>query len=269
MIKRVQPLNGTEISALTPTEALDPSTHQVPQLPDALPPCVSDSSSRRISMPSTTETNAQQTTPKKVLTAVHNLPNRARSQTLLGQPARPRAPGKENIPPGENPTSKTEPAAPRRAAHLRRRPAPLLLGRTPTSVQGLSMGSHASPAVDQDVFSHPHSLPVEPHSPQQPSGTAQASKNANKWAAKDGKIVIKVWVPSTDDIWKLRVPEDVRLESFRTRVAAKVGFDVSFSALVCGTLRTLADDDAFREWVAGRVVNGRNSLLTAHRLALA
>ncbi|PIL27623.1 hypothetical protein GSI_10775 [Ganoderma sinense ZZ0214-1] len=219
-------------------------------------------------MPSTADTDPQQATPKKVLTAVHNLPKRTRSQTLLGQPARPRASGKENVPPGEKPTSKTEPAAPRRPTYPRRRPAPLLLGRTPTSVLGLSMGSHASPAVDQDVFSHPHPLPVETESQQLHTPQPQAPKSANKWAAKDGKIVIKVWVPSTDDIWKLRVPEDVRLESFRTRVAAKVGFEVSFSALVCGTLRPIADDDVFREWVAGRVVNGRNSLLTAHRLAL-
>ncbi|KAI1798089.1 hypothetical protein LXA43DRAFT_1106618 [Ganoderma leucocontextum] len=175
-------------------------------------------------MPSTTDTDSHQTTPKKVLTAVHNLPKRTRSQTLLGQPARPRAPGKENVPPGEEPPSKPRPAAP---THHRRRPAPLLLGRTPTTGHN------------------------------------------NKWAPKDGKIIVKVWVPSTDDIWKLRVPEDVRLESFRTRVAAKVGFEVSFSALVCGTLRTIADDAVFREWVEGRVVNGRNSLLTAHRLALA
>ena len=38
MIKRVQPLSGTETSAVTSTEALDPSIHQVPQLPDAPPP---------------------------------------------------------------------------------------------------------------------------------------------------------------------------------------------------------------------------------------
>ena len=263
-------LHGNFSSASRHRDFIQRPTSQVPQLRSALPPCAPSSSSCHINMPSTTETvtepHPNQTTPKKVLAAVHNLPKRARSQTLLGQPTRPRALGKENVPPGEEPPSKPEPTAPRRPTHPRRRPAPLLLGRTPTSVLGLSMGSHASPAVDQDVFSHPHSLPaVDPHIPY--SQPAQAANT--KWAPKDGKIVIKVWVPSTDDVWKLRVPGDVRLESFRTRVAAKVGFEVSFSALVCGTLRTIADDDAFREWVAGRVVNGRNSLLTAHRLALA
>ena len=137
--------------------------------------------------------------------------------------------------------------------HPRRRPAPLL-PRSPTRVLGLSLGSHSSPAEDQDVFA-----PRPPKAVETPT---------ERWAAKDGKIIIKVWVPTTDDVWKLRVPEDVRLESFRTRVAAKVGFEVSFSALVCGTLKTIGDDEAFREWVEGRVVDGRNSLLTAHRLVL-
>ncbi|EJF63793.1 hypothetical protein DICSQDRAFT_54487 [Dichomitus squalens LYAD-421 SS1] len=163
-------------------------------------------------MPSTAAT--EPTTPKKVLAAIHNLPKRMRSGTLRTQPARSRALGKENVPPGEMPS---QPAAPH-------------------------------------VFAPP--LPSSFETP------------TDEFGAKDGKIAIKVWVPTTDDIWKLRVPEDVRLESFRTRVSAKVGFEVSFSALICGTLKTIGDDQAFREWVEGRLVSGRNSLLTAHRLVL-
>ncbi|TBU42475.1 hypothetical protein BD309DRAFT_962973 [Dichomitus squalens] len=200
-------------------------------------------------MPSTAAT--EPTTPKKVLAAIHNLPKRMRSGTLRTQPARSRALGKENVPPGEMPS---QPAAPRPMhPRPRRRPAPLL-PRSPTRVLGLSLGSHASPAEDQDVFAPP--LPSSFETP------------TDEFGAKDGKIAIKVWVPTTDDIWKLRVPEDVRLESFRTRVSAKVGFEVSFSALICGTLKTIGDDQAFREWVEGRLVSGRNSLLTAHRLVL-
>ncbi|KAI0336829.1 hypothetical protein GY45DRAFT_1237521 [Cubamyces sp. BRFM 1775] len=88
------------------------------------------------------------------------------------------------------------------------------------------------------------------------------------WAPKNGQMIVKVWVPTTDDIWKVRVPADVGLEAFRARVADKVGFAVSFSAVFEGHLRAVADEDAFRRWVAGRVRGGRNTLLTAHRLAL-
>ncbi|KAH9852506.1 hypothetical protein C2E23DRAFT_921272 [Lenzites betulinus] len=89
-----------------------------------------------------------------------------------------------------------------------------------------------------------------------------------KWAPRDGHIVIKVWVPTTDDIWKVRVPVGEGLAPFRARVAAKVGFDVAFAAVVDGHLRAVADEDAFRRWAAGRVRGGRNTLLTAHRLEL-
>lgn len=81
-------------------------------------------------------------------------------------------------------------------------------------------------------------------------------------------MIIKIWVPSTDDVWKLRVAEDVSLEQFRARVAAKVGFDVVFSENTSGLLRTVADEETFRRWVAARVVKGKNTHLTALRLVL-
>ena len=198
------------------------------------------------------------TTPKKVLSAIHNLPRRVRSGTLRSQ-LRPA--GKENAPPDQRSTNSGHPTKPRH------RPAPLLPRALP----------HTSNLNDTPACSAPSSRisptlarsESPPFSSPQSQDAAFSDADLSRWAAKDGKIIIKVWVPSTDDIWKLRVPEDVGLTAFRARVTAKLGFDVSFSALVCGTLRTLADDDAFREWVAGRVVNGRNSLLTAHRLALA
>ena len=90
----------------------------------------------------------------------------------------------------------------------------------------------------------------------------------DKWAPRNGMIVIKVWVPSTDDVWKVRAPEDVGLAAFRKRVVEKLGFDVSFAALGRGRLTTIADEDAFRAWVATRIQRGRNTLLTAHRLVL-
>ncbi|OSD08155.1 hypothetical protein PYCCODRAFT_1402367 [Trametes coccinea BRFM310] len=98
-----------------------------------------------------------------------------------------------------------------------------------------------------------------------PDAEAQAG---DKWAPKDGQIIIKVWVPTTDDIWKVRVPADVGLAAFRARVRDKVGFEARFSAVVEGRLRTVDDEGAFRRWVAGRVREGRNTLLTVHRTSL-
>ncbi|KAH9941240.1 uncharacterized protein BXZ73DRAFT_42086 [Epithele typhae] len=90
-----------------------------------------------------------------------------------------------------------------------------------------------------------------------------------RWApAADGRIVLKVWVPTTDEVWKVRVPAGTGLAAFRARVEAKLGFAVCFSAVRAGILRSVVDEGAFREWVRERVVDGRNTLLTAHRLEL-
>ncbi|OJT02794.1 hypothetical protein TRAPUB_6650 [Trametes pubescens] len=218
-------------------------------------------------MPTTTAENARAappTTPKRVLAAIHNLPRRMRSGTLRNggnaQPPPPlpplpahaqaRAPakGKENTPPSQD-----APSNPPR----RRRPAPLL-PKSSKYVFGLGMMGLASPR-DLDAPSPPPAssarfpLPLPAHEP---------------WAVREGRMVIKVWVPTTDDIWKVRVPAGAGLGEFGAAVAAKIGFQVSFSAVVEGRLRTIGDEDAFRRWVAGRVREGRNTLLTAHRLEL-
>ncbi|KAI0360556.1 hypothetical protein OH77DRAFT_1393135 [Trametes cingulata] len=109
----------------------------------------------------------------------------------------------------------------------------------------------------------------ETAAPPRPRRPAPLLPNSERWAAKDGRIIIKVWVPTTDDIWKVRVPADVGLAAFQAAVVAKIGFAVSFSAVMPdGCLRTVAEDDAFRRWVQGRVRDGRNTHLTAHRLEL-
>ncbi|OBZ77697.1 Guanine nucleotide-binding protein subunit alpha [Grifola frondosa] len=66
-----------------------------------------------------------------------------------------------------------------------------------------------------------------------PPGTCAPTKGPNddKWAPKDGMTIIKIWVPSTADIWKMKVPEAVALDDFLLRVERKVGFAVTFSAL--------------------------------------
>ncbi|KAI0659272.1 hypothetical protein C8Q70DRAFT_1054117 [Cubamyces menziesii] len=202
------------------------------------------------------------TTPKRVLAAIHNLPRRMRSGPLRTQ--QPRARGKENALPGQEDNA----VPPRR----RRRPAPLL-PKSSTHIFGLGLTTPR----DLDTPSPPPlSSSARFHTQRDTSANpldADAGANADadaaeKWAPKNGQMIVKVWVPTTDDIWKVRAPADVGLEAFRARVAAKVGFGVSFSAVFEGHLRAVADEDAFRRWVAGRVRGGRNTLLTAHRLAL-
>lgn len=212
-------------------------------------------------------------TPKRVLAAIHNLPRRMRSGTLRNinaqppppppplpahaqqtQARRPSAKGKENTPPS---SQEAVPHPPRR-----RRPAPLL-PKSAKHMFGLGMMGLPSPR-DLDAPSPPPSsarfpLPL----PALPAGAPH-----EPWAVREGRMVIKVWVPTTDDIWKVRVPAGAGLGEFGAAVAAKIGFAVSFSAVVEGRLRTIGDEDAFRRWVAGRVREGRNTLLTAHRLEL-
>ncbi|KAI0372070.1 hypothetical protein BV20DRAFT_141558 [Pilatotrama ljubarskyi] len=209
------------------------------------------------------------TTPKKVLAAIHNIPQRMRSgnfrpqQQQLHPPetqSQPRAPGKENVPPGQ------ETAAPPRP----RRPAPLL-PKSSTHVFGLGLPLPRD--LDAPSPPLPAWAPPPTHARRSSSAAAAStstrSETSGRWAAKDGRIIIKVWVPTTDDVWKVRVPADVGLAAFETAVEAKIGFKASFSAVMPdGCLRTVGEEDVFRRWVEGRVRDGRNTLLTAHRLEL-
>lgn len=87
----------------------------------------------------------------------------------------------------------------------------------------------------------------------------------SKWAPKQGQIVIKVFVPSTDDIWKFRVPEDISLADFRSRVMHKLGFSVSFSGSLWDEPKYyFRTDERFKSWVKGRIRFGRNLPIVAH-----
>ncbi|KAI0711135.1 hypothetical protein C8T65DRAFT_184912 [Cerioporus squamosus] len=201
-------------------------------------------------MPTTTANiSLPPTTPKRVLSAIHNIPKRMRSGTFRAHAPSSRPSGKENVPPGERNASSQGQSRPPHPPQPRRRPAPLL---PQSSIHASGFGS--PPVRDLDV-----------PSPRLPSASSGPS---GRWAPKGGQIVIKIWLPSTDDIWALRVPQNVSLAAFRARVAAKLGFEVSFSAVRFGTLRTIGDEKAFRKWVAGRIRDGRNTTLTAHRLVL-
>ena len=89
----------------------------------------------------------------------------------------------------------------------------------------------------------------------------------SKWAPKQGQIVIKVFVPSTDEIWMFRVPQDTNLADFTTRVASKLGFSVRFSGSVWDEPRYyFRTDERFKSWVKGRIRFGRNLPIVAHLL---
>ncbi|THH32580.1 hypothetical protein EUX98_g1609 [Antrodiella citrinella] len=81
----------------------------------------------------------------------------------------------------------------------------------------------------------------------------------HKWDPMNGKIILKVHVPVTDDIWRFKVPEDVSLATFHQKVEAKVGFPVVLGPSQMDTF----SETQFQQWVGKRVKNGRNTPLTA------
>lgn len=86
-----------------------------------------------------------------------------------------------------------------------------------------------------------------------------------KWTAVDGMIVVKVFVPATDDIWRVRVPQDISLQRFTSKVLSKLGFHVAFSgSCFDGPEYHFRTNDAFRRWIDNRVRNGRNLPIVAH-----
>ena len=98
-----------------------------------------------------------------------------------------------------------------------------------------------------------------------PSPTFATGFDPNRWDPVDGRIVIKVAVPSTDDIWRFKVPHNVSLRGFRAKVELKIGFAVTFAESDAPQARRVASEEAFRRWVANRVKDGRNTPLTALR----
>lgn len=102
----------------------------------------------------------------------------------------------------------------------------------------------------------------------EPKPVPNAHDPSSKWAPKHGQIVIKVFVPSADDIWMFRVPQNINLVNFASKVVTKLGFVVSFSGSPWDEpeyyFRT---DERFKAWVKGRVRFGRNLPIVAHVFA--
>lgn len=88
------------------------------------------------------------------------------------------------------------------------------------------------------------------------------------WNPVDGMIVIKVSIPSTDDIWRFKVHQNISFRAFRAMVELKVGFPVCLVDGPNPQARRIHSDEGFRRWVATRVKNGRNHPITAHKRQL-
>ena len=109
---------------------------------------------------------------------------------------------------------------------------------------------------------------TKPKSTSEPKPVPNAHDRTSKWAPKHGQIVIKVFVPSTADIWMLRVPQHINLVDFTSRVVTKLGFAVSFSGSVWDEPKYyFRTDERFKSWVKGRIRFGRNLPIVAHVLA--
>lgn len=95
-----------------------------------------------------------------------------------------------------------------------------------------------------------------------------AHNPTSKWAPRQGQIIIKVFAPSTADIWMFRVPQDINLADFTSRVATKLGFSVAFSGSLWDEPKYyFRTDERFKSWVKGRIRFGRNLPIVAHVLA--
>jgi hypothetical protein len=89
-----------------------------------------------------------------------------------------------------------------------------------------------------------------------------------KWAPRQGQIIIKVFVPSTADIWMFRMPQSISLADFTSRVVTKLGLSVAFSGSLWDEPRYyFGTDEQFKSWVKGRIRFGRNLPIVAHVLA--
>ena len=122
-----------------------------------------------------------------------------------------------------------------------------------------------NPQMDRPLAKGKENYPSQARNPSTPSTTHPSeASDPHRWDPVDGKIIIKVSVPSTDDIWRFKVPENISFRAFRTKVELKVGFACVFmDGDPAG--RRIVSEEAFKRWVATRVKNGRNRPLTVHK----
>jgi hypothetical protein len=119
-------------------------------------------------------------------------------------------------------------------------------------------------SADRPLANGKENYPSRPQGHSSPSTIQPLSADPHRWDPVNGMIIIKVSVPSTDDIWRFKVPDNISFRGFRAKVELKVGFAAVFMEKDV-TGRRIVSEEAFRRWVAGRVRNGRNYPLVVHK----
>jgi len=90
------------------------------------------------------------------------------------------------------------------------------------------------------------------------------SPNDSRWSPKNGMMVVKVYIPSTDDIWAAYFPTNVTISMFTLRWLSKLNLRLRFSGSTMDTPEYYFDDDGFQCWIKHRVRHDRNLPIVGH-----
>lgn len=90
------------------------------------------------------------------------------------------------------------------------------------------------------------------------------SMKDSRWTPKNGMMIVKVYIPSMDDIWAAYFPTNVTLPAFTSRWLSKLNLHLQFSGSPMDTPEYYFDDDDFQYWVKHRVRHGRNLPIVGH-----
>ncbi|OAX41102.1 hypothetical protein K503DRAFT_646192, partial [Rhizopogon vinicolor AM-OR11-026] len=85
-----------------------------------------------------------------------------------------------------------------------------------------------------------------------------------RWAPENGMMIVKVYIPSTDDIWAAYFPTNITLPMFTSRWLSKLSLHLQFSGSAMDTPEYYFDDDDFQCWLKHRVRHGRNLPIVGH-----
>ncbi len=97
--------------------------------------------------------------------------------------------------------------------------------------------------------------------------TNTTTSNPRRWDPVNGNIVLKVEVPTTGDIWRFKVPENVTLRSFKRKVELKLGYSVALSVGSDPCLSLITSEEDFKHWKTARFDEaGRNVPIKAYEI---
>ncbi|KAG2137144.1 uncharacterized protein EDB93DRAFT_1167720 [Suillus bovinus] len=91
------------------------------------------------------------------------------------------------------------------------------------------------------------------------------SPKESRWAPENGMMVIKVYIPSTNDLWAAYFPTYVTLSMFTYIWSSKLSLRLRFSGSAMDTPEYYFErDEVFQCWVKHRVRHGRNLPIVGH-----